>query len=472
MVKMSKHFIYGVCLAIFLSVITLMARAEYRVSEEEAYEIGVEAYAYLHPIITMDITRAVLTNIPPSVNAGAGPVNRFNHAKAFPEADFREVVRPNFDTLYSSAWLDLSQGPMVISVPDTKGRFYILPLMDMWTDVFADLGKRTTGTSAGNFVLVPHGYEGETPVDMRKIVAPTTSVWIIGRIQTNGPKDYAFVHSLQAGLKITPLAEWGNSNYKHPPQKIDESVDIKTAPFDQVVNMPADKYFAYGAKLMKKYPPHITDVGIIARLERIGIIVGEDYDLNKQPDYIQAALKRASKDALKLMKSNIPNLGKVENNWTVSTDTMGVYGNAYMKRAVVTLIGLGAIPPEDAIYPVANADKDGNKIMGEHNYMIHFDQDKLPPVDAFWSITMYDEKGFQVANKLNRFAIGDRDDLIFNKDGSLDIYIQHTSPGKDKESNWLPSPEKGVLGITMRLYQPKAEALDGRWKPPYIERVE
>ena len=448
-----------------------VVEANTNISEEEAYEIGIEAYAYLHPIITMDITRKVLTNIPMSENPSAGPANRFNHAKAFPEADFREVVRPNFDTLYSSAWVDLNEGPVVISAPDTKGRFYILPLMDMWTDVFADLGKRTTGTKARNFVLVPEGYTGKTPDGMMKIVSPTTSLWIIGRIQTNGPKDYPFVHSLQKNLKITPLAHWGKKNYHHPPQKIDKSVDTKTAPFDQVMAMPADKYFAYGAALMKKYPPHLTDVGMIGRLERIGMYVGKEYDLKKQPEVIQKALQRAAKDALALMKKNVPTLGKVRNNWTISTDTMGVYGNAYMKRAVVTLIGLGAIPPEDAVYPVAIADKEDNKIMGGEKYVIHFDKEKIPPVNAFWSITMYDEEGFQVANRLNRFAIGDRDDLKFNKDGSLDIYIQHESPGKEKESNWLPSPAKGVLGITMRLYEPKAEVLDGRWVPPYIEKV-
>ena len=171
------------------------------------------------------------------------------------------------------------------------------------------------------------------------------------------------------------------------------------------------------------------------------------------------------------MTASIPHLGRLVHNWTVSTDTMGVYGNAYLKRATVTLIGLGALPPEDAIYPLCNADKDGNKIMGEHNYVLHFNKDEIPPVNAFWSLTMYDEEGFQVPNKLNRFAIGDRDDLKFNKDGSLDLYIQHKSPGKAKESNWLPAPAKGPLGITLRLYSPKAEALDGRWVPPYVVRV-
>jgi len=150
---------------------------------------------------------------------------------------------------------------------------------------------------------------------------------------------------------------------------------------------------------------------------------------------------------------------------------MGVYGNYYMKRAIVTLVGLGAIPPEEAIYPLLLADADGKKLVGTSNYTIHFSKDEIPPVNAFWSITMYDHEGFKVANKLNRFVIGDRDDLVYNKDGSLDIYIQAKSPGKDKESNWLPSPDKGELGVTMRLYAPKPQALDSRWVPPVVTNI-
>jgi hypothetical protein len=149
------------------------------------------------------------------------------------------------------------------------------------------------------------------------------------------------------------------------------------------------------------------------------------------------------------------------------TDTMGVYGNAYLKRAAVTLAGLGANPPEDAIYPLLLTDADGNATTGDRNYVLHFEADKLPPVAAFWSITMYDAEGFQVANDLNRFAIGDRDQLDYNPDGSLDIIIQHTNPGPEREANWLPAPT-GPLGITMRLYAPKPEALDGRWTPPPV----
>ena len=173
-----------------------------------------------------------------------------------------------------------------------------------------------------------------------------------------------------------------------------------------------------------------------------------------------------------MMKNTIPTLAAVVNGWQMNTNSMGAYGNFYMKRAIVAMIGLGANQPEDAIYPLIISDADGNPIEGGKRYVLHFSKAELPPVDAFWSVTMYDEVGFQIANELNRFAIGDRDALKYNTDGSLDIYIQHESPGGDKESNWLPSPAKGgPLGVTMRLYAPKPQALDGRWVPPAIKKV-
>jgi hypothetical protein len=171
-----------------------------------------------------------------------------------------------------------------------------------------------------------------------------------------------------------------------------------------------------------------------------------------------------------MMQALVPRMARVQNGWMINSDTMGVYGNYYLKRATISMIGLGANQAEDATYPLAVADADGKPIDGNNNYVMHFDKAALPPVDAFWSITMYDQEGFQVANPLNRFAIGDRDKLKYNADGSLDIYIQNASPGKDKESNWLPAP-KGPLGITMRLYAPRVEILNGTWAPPGIKRV-
>ena len=156
----------------------------------------------------------------------------------------------------------------------------------------------------------------------------------------------------------------------------------------------------------------------------------------------------------------------------MNTDTMGVYGDYYLKRAIIALVGFGANQPEDAIYPLTLLMRDGKPLLGQHKYVLHFSKEEIPPVNAFWSVTMYDEAGFQVANPLNRFAIGDRDALKYNADGSLDLYLQHDDPGPDKEPNWLPSPPTGTLGVTMRLYAPKPQALDGRWNPPAIKRVD
>ena len=237
-----------------------------------------------------------------------------------------------------------------------------------------------------------------------------------------------------------------------------------------MTTMSAAEYFSYGAELMKVNPPHMTDWSTLARLSRVGIVPGESFDFANASPAVKAGLERALVDALQLMKNTIPTLAPVVNGWQMNTTTMGVYGNFYMKRAIVALIGLGANQPEDAIYPLLLSDADGNPIEGGKQYVLHFSQDELPPVDAFWSVTMYDEVGFQIANELNRFAIGDRDALTYNADGSLDIFIQHESPGRDRESNWLPSPARGMLGVTMRLYAPQPQALDGRWVPPAITK--
>lgn len=422
-----------------------------------------EAFVYFYPLVTMDVTRRQAVNSPIGSTPGSGPPNRFSHMRAFPTADFRAVVRPNFDTLYSSAWLDLTAGPVKLTAPDTDDRYYMLPCIDMWTDVFANPGKRTTGTGASEWVIVGPGYAGELPAGLPVVSAPTPYVWIIGRTQTNGVADYPAVHAIQDGYAITPLGEAA----KHA---LDADCDVKTEPLKIVNGMAALDYFAYAAELLSTNPPHPSDFSQLARLALLGIEPGKPFDATRFNADEVTEIEAGKADALTTMLASLPTLGTSANGWTVMTDNIGVYGNSYFKRAVVTLIGLGANPPEDAVYPLLNVDADGDPTTGENDYVIHFDADELPPAFAFWSVTMYDAEGFQVANELNRFAIGDRDALTFNSDGSLDLYIQHTNPGPERESNWLPSPQ-GPLGVTMRLYAPKPEVLKGSWHPPAVRKA-
>ena len=436
------------------------------ISEQEAHAIGVNAYIYFYPLVSMDITRLQSTNIEAGKEIGKGPMNTFVNVPAYPPADMKVVVRVNFDTLYSIAWLDLTKEPQIVSAPDTSGRFYLLPMLDMWTDVFASPGSRTTGNKAGDFLVTPPGWNGTVPEGFTRIAAPTSFVWIIGRTRTDGPGDYAAVNKIQAGYKVTPLSNWGKAPVPVA-LKVDPTVDMKTPPKTQVDTMPAAKYFTYAAELLKLHPPHLTDQPIIAQMKRIGIESGKAFDFAQLDPAVQKALAAAPAEAQELMSWKVATVARVANGWSMNTDTMGVYGNYYLKRAIVSQLGLGANLPEDAIYPLNLADDTGKPLIGTNQYTIHFDKGAVPPVNAFWSITLYDAEGFQVANVLNRFAVSSWMPFNTNADGSLDLYFQNESPGKNKEANWLPAPT-GAFNLTMRLYGPKTEALTGKWNPPSI----
>ena len=451
-----------------------------QVNEQQAHAIAVDSYLYFYPLVTMDLTRRQMTNLPAGKELGFGPPNTFNNVPAYPSASDRVVVRPNFDTLYSIAWLDLVKEPVIVSAPDTNGRYYLLPMLDMWTDVFASPGWRTTGTQAQHFLVAPAGWrpdlrdrfieEFRLPKGTQRIDAPTSKVWIIGRTKTDGPQDYDAVHEVQAGFKVTPLSEWGRE--PKPVEVIfDPSVDMKTPPKKQVDSMPAGKYFAYAAELLKTNRSHLTDVPIIAQMRRIGIEPGKDFDMERVSDPVRRALEAAPAAAQRLIEWKLPTLARVANYWSMNTDTMGVYGNYYLKRAIVAQVGLGANLPEDAVYPLNLGDQTGRPLDGANKYVLHFEKANLPPVDAFWSVTLYDAEGYQVGNSLNRFAVSSWMPFSYSPDGSLDLYFQNENPGKDKEVNWLPAP-RGPFTLTMRLYAPKSEALTGKWNPPPVTKTE
>lgn len=453
-----------------LAVLPDSRAADEKAREEEAFQLGIEAYVFGYPLVLMDVTKRVMTNVP-SATRKAAPVNQFHHAPRFPDHTFKEVVSPNADTLYSIAWLDVSKEPIVLHVPDTAGRYYLMPLLDAWTNVFASPGKRTTGTKEGSFAVVGPGWKGKLPEGVQEVRSPTSMVWLIGRTQTNGKADYEAVHALQRRCTLTPLSAHGKAYVPPAAVPVDPRVDMKTPPAKQVANMDAATFFARLTHLMRDNPPAAADAPAVRRFKAAGIAPGKDLDWNRLPAATRRGLERAVQAAQ--LKIQIPSATpgtKIENGWLVQRRGIGAYGTDYQRRAFIARIALGVNLLQDALYPLTKVDDDGNRLSGANRYRIHFAKGQTPPAHAFWSLTMYGMNQSLVANPLDRYALGDRDPLHYNPDGSLDLHLQHQAPGTDRQSNWLPAPE-GEFNLILRIYWPKEAALDGSWTIPAVQRV-
>lgn len=437
--------------------------------KDKIYTLGKQAYIYAYPLVLMGVTEEVMTNVS-AVDESHTPVNQFANIYTFPAPEFKEVIRPNVDTLYSSAWLNLEKEPIVLSIPDSNNRYYLLPMLDAWTDVFASLGKRTTGTKKVDFVIVGPTWKGTLPSDLKKIAAPTNIVWIIGRTQTNGVGDYQAVNEFQKNLHLTPLSAWGKGEYTPAAKQVNPAIDTKTPPPKQVENMDAVTFFKKFAELLKTNPPHPSDAAMLAELKQIGIIAGKDFDPSKLTSQQIELLNKAIQDAQTQIDNSINMEGKQQNGWNIALTHIGTYDNNYLARAVVARFGLGANIPQDAIYPFTIVDSTGQQLNGKNKYVMHFGKNNMPPVNGFWSLTMYDTDGYFVPNPINRYAIGDRDKLKLNADGSLDIYIQNEKPSEDKVSNWLPAPP-GDFNLLLRFYWPKPAIQNGTWIIPGVKRM-
>jgi hypothetical protein len=439
--------------------------------DKEALAAGVEAATYGFPLVIMDATRRKLTNVAAPGPTGA-PINQFQHMTQFPDATFKDVVRANVDTLYSSAWLDLSKEPIVLSVPDTHGRFYLMPMIDAWTNIFASPGKRTTGTKAQSFAVTGPNWTGTLPKGLQELKSPTNMVWIIGRTQTNGPKDYAAVHAIQKEYKLVPLSAFGKP-YTAAANPIDPTVDMKKAPIEVVADMSTSAYFNAMAALLKDNPAPSADAPVLAKLAKLGIVPGEKFDPAKLDPAVVRGLDQALPGAIAKLTAASKSLGAGTNGWNLPPMTLANFGADYGLRAMVALAGLGANLAADAVYPTAFKDSEDHELNGAHRYVVHFDKGQEPPVRAFWSLTMYDPDSFFVPNALNRYALSSWMPLRHNADGSLDLYVQADSPGKDKIANWLPCPP-GAFNITLRLYWPNDKApsiMDGSWQLPGIKKI-
>jgi hypothetical protein len=403
------------------------------------------AYLYAYPLVLMDVTR--------ELTAGAA-TNAFLHSRAFPTDAFRAVVRPNADTLYSSAWLDLSKEPILLRVPDTGGRYYLMQVLDAWTETIAVPGKRTTGTDAGWFAIAGPGWKGKLPAPVKqRIDSPTNIVWLLGRIQTNGAGDYPRVHKLQDAFRLTPLSR-GRAETSRA--KAAAPATANGNPPENVRRMSAAEFFARFRGLLPKNPPRADDGAMVELLSNLGPPDSED--AAKGVDAAKSML--ASADRLRATMAG-------GSGWTAFNPNIGRYGVNYLARAVVARVALGANPPEDAVYLNCFKEPTGKPLEGA--YRIHFEKSELPPVHAFWSITVYDADGYFIRNAAGRHAIGDRDPLRFNPDGSLDLYLQSEVPDGNR-SNWLPTPASGPFNLSFRLYWPKREILDGKWTPPPVLR--
>jgi hypothetical protein len=452
---------------------TLAARTRtqlHTLSEEDAHEIATEAYIYAYPLVLMELTRRVFTNVASPDAQGHAPVNRFGHRQSFPDPSFTEVVRPNADTLYSMLWFDVSKEPLMIHVPDSGDRYYLLQVMDMWTDVFASPGTRTTGSGARTFAIRGPKWMGPIPRGAAEIRSPTEQGWILGRTQTNGKADYDAVHRFQSRLVAKPYSDYGDSA---PPRKGEVHADIDmSAPADQLEKLDAGAFYSIFARTARANPPHSNDYPILARMARLGLEPGRAFDIGSIEHGARAALNDTASLAQAKIKAALSKTARVVNGWTATDSPIGTYGTDYLRRAAVAYTGLGANLAEDAAYPSMFTEADGTPFDGGKRYALHFDKGQTPPARAFWSLTLYDERQLFAENPIDRHAIGDRDKLVFNADGSLDLYIQRESPGGDKEPNWLPAPASGTFSLTMRIYWPKADVLDGTWRPPALRRAD
>jgi len=423
-------------------------------------KLAASAYLYGYPLVIMEETRKGLL-----INGG---INQLRHTQDFPDSDFRIVVRPNVDTLYSSAWFDLSQGPLVVSMPATGDRYYVLPFMDAWTNVFERRGTSTTGNAAQEIAVVGPDFNGELPSGIDSVVrAPTNMVWMIGRIQSSSKADVSHVADIQENMALTPLSLWkkgerfrGETN----PLMADKVID----PMKIVDDMGAQTFFSKMNALMTQQSPSPLDTEELAKFSHFNIAPGATFKKDSLGLIQRWAVEKALPLTVEKILQAVGERNANQQGWNVMFD-LGSYGTNYRLRAVIARFGLGALPAVEASYPSTSVDSDGQPYDGKHNYVLHFSADNIPPVHAFWSLSLYDSEGFFIDNDIDRYAIGDRSQLQFNQDGSLDLYIQHLPPSQGT-SNWLPAPA-GQFNLLLRLYMVDQAFLNGDWTPPAVHKT-
>jgi hypothetical protein len=520
--KVFKKILLGlVALVVVIVVALFVASRSPSLHTKDAVRDAVDAYIYGYPLVTFDMARKQQTNVAKPDEQHA-PMDQMIKMRTYLPIDNHCCAAPNADTLYTIAWLDVYDEPWVLSIPEIKDRYYIVPLLDGFSEVIKVITSINDGSEARTLAITGPGWSGTLPEGVTEVKSGTAIVWLLGRIYSTGtPEDYKAVNDIQDQFKLVPLSSYGKP-YTAPPGKVDPSFDMKTAVRAQINSMDVYTYFNYLAHLLKTNPPKPEDAAMVDKLAKIGLVPGKDFDPTKlremdkqavesapavaqgelgtkpdvhaQPHFTQGIGVVADKDfdTSKLGSLDqtliklVPKIGLLKmalrmkqqettNGWLYFTEDVGNWGTDYVLRGMGNLLGPGWNRAEDAVYPIAMKDADGDAYDGaKYNYVMHFDKGMLPPVDGFWSLTMYDKDLFFVPNAINRYNLSQRDTFITNEDGSIDLHLQAESPGADKEANWLPAP-KGEFKLVLRVYGPSKtppSILDGSWTPPPVKRVE
>ncbi len=440
---------------------------------QRALQLGVQAYVYGYPLL--DTNRVFLTST--SVNVpngkGGGPVNVFSDFRRLTDPSDKTVVAPNHDTLYSMSWLDLTRQPVVLHMPVVKHRFVVFELVDPYTTNFALIGS--VGFGPGDYAIVPPGWHGKLPRGVQRVNSPYTRVWVIGRTYIANAADTPNVVRIQNRYAITPLDKFGTNYKPKRPKHIDLKVNDYTVPGTTSGENPLAFFDALGDQL-KQFPPPAADATLLRQLRTVGIGPGlhpsSDSSLSADTlrglhDAVAAGANQVTGDLQKLFLSIAPK----HNGWLVART--GTYGTDYSGRAVTDRIGLGAPLSKMAIYPFTITDSQLHPLSGANRYVAHFPASDLPfPVKSFWSMTMYDANGFFVPNSAHVYLLNNRSKLNYNRDGSLDLYIQPNAPtNAQQRANWLPSPAGKAFRLIMRLYKPvnvPGIISGSSWQPPVV----
>ena len=439
------------------------------ITAEQAKTLAQEAYVFGFPLVYIQTQVDALTHVTKPEGTRA-PLNQFAHYREFPDASNKTVVGFNVDTLYSIAQLDLSREPMILSVPEMGDRFWITQIVDGWNNVPHAPGTRTAGDKGGNFALVGPGWQGTLPAGINELRMPTSIAVIAGRTYTGGPDDYAAVHALQDQFKLVPLSAWG-TDYT-PPNDVPLQPGVEDgAVGPQVFSMSAESFFNRLNALLVNNPPEPADPPLMERIAALGIEPGAAFSMSESEAELRTAIDEGVATGQQEIRDSEPKLGEPVNGWNLARD-LGRYGTKYLYRAGWTFYGVGGNLIEDAFYPIGIADADGKPYDGANKYVLRFVKEQLPPVNAFWSVTMYDGDSYLVDNPIDRYALGDRSTMKYADDGSLTISIQSDSPGDVTAANWLPAPKEGRFKLALRLYAPKQEVADGSWTPPAVQRVD